>query len=132
MSGALKSAPPEFYSVGRSATLNVESFVMSDGSILEVASKSTELSRPRRRYALTVLFLLYTLNFLDRQIVNILAEPIKRDLNLTDWQLGSRSEEHTSELQSLMRISYAVFCLKNKKEVHTQRTTIYYTTIKNT
>src|SRR3546814_3955549 len=28
---------------------------------------------------------------------------------------GNRSEEHTSELQSLMRISYAVFCLKNKK-----------------
>src|SRR3546814_9281252 len=30
-----------------------------------------------------------------------------------------RSEEHTSELQSLMRISYAVFCLKKKKQ-HTQ------------
>src|SRR3546814_10433107 len=29
--------------------------------------------------------------------------------------VGQRSEEHTSELQSLMRISYAVFCLKNKK-----------------
>src|SRR3546814_18686026 len=29
---------------------------------------------------------------------------------------GSRSEEHTSELQSLMRISYAVFCLKKKKK----------------
>src|SRR3546814_1124741 len=29
--------------------------------------------------------------------------------------LGIRSEEHTSELQSLMRISYAVFCLKKKK-----------------
>src|SRR3546814_9610129 len=29
-------------------------------------------------------------------------------------QLGSRSEEHTSALQSLMRISYAVFCLKKK------------------
>src|SRR3546814_10489114 len=29
-----------------------------------------------------------------------------------------RSEEHTSELQSLMRISYAVFCLKNKKTNH--------------
>src|SRR3546814_7772094 len=28
---------------------------------------------------------------------------------------GNRSEEHTSELQSLMRISYAVFCLKKKK-----------------
>src|SRR3546814_1936487 len=30
-------------------------------------------------------------------------------------QVGDRSEEHTSELQSLMRISYAVFCLKKKK-----------------
>src|SRR3546814_2274365 len=29
-----------------------------------------------------------------------------------------RSEEHTSELQSLMRISYAVFCLKKKKKKH--------------
>src|SRR3546814_5111312 len=30
--------------------------------------------------------------------------------------VGLRSEEHTSELQSLMRISYAVFCLKKKKK----------------
>src|SRR3546814_8611536 len=30
-----------------------------------------------------------------------------------------RSEEHTSELQSLMRISYAVFCFKKKKQQHT-------------
>src|SRR3546814_1908013 len=33
-----------------------------------------------------------------------------------------RSEEHTSELQSLMRISYAVFCLKKKKKQQTQHT----------
>src|SRR3546814_15946648 len=33
---------------------------------------------------------------------------------------GRRSEEHTSELQSLMRISYAVFCLKQKKPPHTR------------
>src|SRR3546814_9440291 len=32
-----------------------------------------------------------------------------------DHESGLRSEEHTSELQSLMRISYAVFCLKKKK-----------------
>src|SRR3546814_10899687 len=31
------------------------------------------------------------------------------------WRLTRRSEEHTSELQSLMRTSYAVFCLKKKK-----------------
>src|SRR3546814_7018366 len=48
-----------------------------------------------------------------------------------DW---GRSEEHTSELQSLMRISYAVFCLKKKnnnqnKDYHqTLYTTINYTT----
>src|SRR3546814_1020773 len=35
-----------------------------------------------------------------------------------------RSEEHTSELQSLMRISYAVFCLKKKTQKHAQT---YYT-----
>src|SRR3546814_1726341 len=34
-----------------------------------------------------------------------------------------RSEEHTSELQSLMRISYAVFCLKKKKRLHPQYNT---------
>src|SRR3546814_3128726 len=34
-----------------------------------------------------------------------------------------RSEEHTSELQSLMRISYAVFCLKTKRSIHTALTT---------
>src|SRR3546814_1615433 len=33
---------------------------------------------------------------------------------------GERSEEHTSELQSLMRISYAVFCLKKKNETQQQ------------
>src|SRR3546814_7507118 len=39
------------------------------------------------------------------------------DSNIAEgaFQQGTRSEEHTSELQSLMRISYAVFCLKKKK-----------------
>src|SRR3546814_10909339 len=34
-----------------------------------------------------------------------------------DCRSTARSEEHTSELQSLMRISYAVFCLKKKKQI---------------
>src|SRR3546814_17379878 len=41
----------------------------------------------------------------------------------------SRSEEHTSELQSLMRISYAVFCLKKKNNNYVAKT--IHTTIKN-
>src|SRR3546814_8850322 len=39
-----------------------------------------------------------------------------------------RSEEHTSELQSLMRISYAVFCLKKKKKTQQKSDTDIYTT----
>src|SRR3546814_7145155 len=38
--------------------------------------------------------------------------------------VGDRSEEHTSELQSLMRISYAVFCLQKKKKQNTHTTII--------
>src|SRR3546814_3101160 len=38
------------------------------------------------------------------------------------WGQPDRSEEHTSELQSLMRISYAVFCLKKKKNKNSQTT----------
>src|SRR3546814_4172463 len=40
-----------------------------------------------------------------------------------DFRCSRRSEEHTSELQSLMRISYAVFCLKKKKN-HTHKSNI--------
>ena len=40
------------------------------------------------RLMLWTLLIVYTLNFLDRQIVNILAEPIKRDLQLSDTALG--------------------------------------------
>lgn len=41
-----------------------------------------------RGYALLILMLVYTVNFLDRQIVTILAEPIKNDLKISDTQLG--------------------------------------------
>src|SRR3546814_5296191 len=40
----------------------------------------------------------------------------------------ARSEEHTSELQSLMRSSYAVFCLKKKKQQHAHSRLHQYTT----
>src|SRR3546814_9273475 len=54
---------------------------------------------------------------------SILASPPSLSM-MRPW----RSEEHTSELQSLMRISYAVFCLKKKK----QNTKNKYTTYRNT
>src|SRR3546814_5127252 len=54
---------------------------------------------------------------------------LELDVDILDWfeshsrdggcqsHINSRSEEHTSELQSLMRISYAVFCLQNKHSI---------------
>src|SRR3546814_9007335 len=42
----------------------------------------------------------------------------QQQATVDDGESSSRSEEHTSELQSLMRISYAVFCLKKKTHKH--------------
>jgi len=49
----------------------------------------TPVSDPYRRYAMWLLLVIYTLNFLDRQIMNTLAEPIKRELGLSDSAIGA-------------------------------------------
>src|SRR3546814_3924564 len=60
---------------------------------------------------------------LRRLLVLITIEPLARG-----GVERARSEEHTSELQSLMRISYAVFCLKKKTETNLNRITKTYNT----
>lgn len=57
-----------------------------DESSVHIAAPS--VSAGYRQYALWLLMLIYVVNFLDRQVINILAEPIKNDLGLLDWQLG--------------------------------------------
>src|SRR3546814_7536071 len=52
----------------------------------------------------------------ERDDVVVFVDDVGRDLAADDLV---RSEEHTSELQSLMRISYAVFCLKKKTKIIT-------------
>src|SRR3546814_7416193 len=52
-----------------------------------------------------------------RPTMLICDEPV----SALDVSIQARSEEHTSELQSLMRISYAVFCLKKKKHNDTEK-----------
>src|SRR3546814_8578482 len=60
----------------------------------------------------------------DRIIVDLLGIAIAGGMFVVPLYafLTTRSEEHTSELQSLMRISYAVFCLKKKKKTKQQNT----------
>src|SRR3546814_2773317 len=50
------------------------------------------------------------------------ASPIRSNASADAGVPAARSEEHTSELQSLMRISYAVFCLKKKQQQKTSIT----------
>src|SRR3546814_5699309 len=57
--------------------------------------------------------------FLDITTMRAVGQQMELAAGTVDLQKGAvraRSEEHTSELQSLMRISYAVFCLKKKKK----------------
>lgn len=49
------------------------------------------VSAQYRNYAMGMLLLIYIMNFVDRQVINILAEPIKNELGLMDWQLGAMS-----------------------------------------
>src|SRR3546814_7272461 len=60
--------------------------------------------------------------FTSAIVLTVAYDP--RGRTMTGWQGWiPRSEEHTSELQSLMRISYAVFCLKKKKRAKSTHTT---------
>lgn len=53
-----------------------------------MAEQDKATSKTYRWYVLVLLMLAYTLNFLDRQIMGILLEPIRREFELADWQLG--------------------------------------------
>src|SRR3546814_4264983 len=67
-----------------------------------------------------------TIRYYER--IGLLPKPRRTAGNYRDYgsaELGRlRSEEHTSELQSLMRISYAVFCLK--KKIYIKQITMYH------
>src|SRR3546814_5662633 len=84
------------------------------------------IRRPPRSTRTDTLFP-YTTLFRSDAVVTMLLQPVpgsecrrSRRCHGQCWRCGQsvklRSEEHTSELQSLMRISYAVFCLKKKKK----------------
>src|SRR3546814_4898758 len=69
------------------------------------------------QYPIVYLPFSFNRNVQDRELV-LFHRDRRRCLDI-GGKGGPRSEEHTSELQSLMRISYAVFCLKKKKKQNT-------------
>src|SRR3546814_3734859 len=76
----------------------------SESPVIAVTATATSCRRSSRRVAVTVM-----------------SEIPELDCASGSGSAAGRSEEHTSELQSLMRISYAVFCLQKKQK--TQRNT---------
>src|SRR3546814_7896767 len=82
--------------------------------------KVMALDEPVERLALLNRGQGWVVRKLDAMIPRVKDEVLRADLReMADSHvenIAERSEEHTSELQSLMRISYAVFCLQNKKK----------------
>ncbi len=64
---------------------------MSDAAAPVAPPAVNPVSRGYRSYALGLLLVIYIFNFIDRQVVNILAEPIKDELQLKDWHIGMMS-----------------------------------------
>src|SRR3546814_2837658 len=81
------------------------------------------IRRPPRSTRTDTLFP-YTTLFRSRRSARKSGLRHPASLRCVRGRAGARSEEHTSELQSLMRISYAVFCLK-KKNINTTTTSFY-------
>src|SRR3546814_8361958 len=87
------------------------------------------IRRPPRSTRTDTLFP-YTTLFRSRPtgaLIEVTSRKFDDDHRQADhWNDTERSEEHTSELQSLMRISYAVFCLKKKKAIPIKPYTYQY------
>src|SRR3546814_7483297 len=103
--------PPCFCSRWHGVSLRKRSVCFPGARCLHSHTSLTE-----DRFASVVLF---RFNNFFQYVKELCFTPVRCD---TGFRLVSRSEEHTSELQSLMRISYAVFCLKKKKNRPTTHT----------
>src|SRR3546814_3858240 len=83
-------------------------------------SRAHTLSGPRTRLQQFAIDLQTALENFIARVSQLPDTPVYASERFAWTQILERSEEHTSELQSLMRISYAVFCLKKKKKINTK------------
>src|SRR3546814_8592150 len=106
--------------LGRSAGAVRDDPDRGDGAILAVLAPGGPLMRFGRTHPVALTLIVIAAVLMMMPLFWVLALSFKANAALM------RSEEHTSELQSLMRISYAVFCLK-KKTTNTTLLSIQYT-----
>src|SRR3546814_7710612 len=117
----------------RSASASSVSIVSMSaiGSILLLTWMTSSFSKQRTTWVIASTSRMWARNLLPRP--SPLAAPATSPaMSTNSTAVGStlRSEEHTSELQSLMRHSYAVFCLKQKKTQGSRTTSDYIYTDK--
>src|SRR3546814_13838055 len=92
-----------------------------------VAPPSADSVKAQTRVMLWILLIVYIFNFLDRQIVNILAEPIKDSLKLSDTELGLLAGPAFAVFYALLGIPLARYADKdgpNRGRPHTGDTAI--------
>ena len=91
--------------------------VSSSAQSLRPASglPTAALSGLKFKGAMLLLLMVYVLNFLDRQIVNILAEPIREELGLADWQLGMMTGTAFAVFYALAGIPIARYAEKGNR-----------------
>lgn len=88
-------------------TLTIVAEIEGGAPLTEPAHGFPLPSAAAARYGVGLLTLIYMLNFVDRQIVNILAEQIKHDLHLADWQLGAMTGLGFAMLYTVLGIPMA-------------------------
>ena len=86
-----------------------------------VEIETPNVSRAYRNYVMGLLLTIYILNFLDRQVVNILAEPIKHDLGLADWQLGLMGGLAFALLYTILGLPIAILAERKDRSVIIER-----------
>lgn len=79
------------------------------------AAQSAPQPMSYRRYALALLVAIYTINFLDRQVVTLLIEPIKKDLQLTDFEVGAMGGLWFALLYTILGIPIARYADKGDR-----------------
>src|SRR3546814_8987083 len=100
--------------VGTTVSVALRNFVMGVGGIIHLFSLSPKLTAG---ILLGIPVIILPIMLLGRRLQKVSRTSQDRvaDIGATTAEQMGRSEAHTSELQSLMRITYAVFCLKKKK-----------------
>src|SRR3546814_2451017 len=87
--------------------------IVKPGELVDIVELSPLTLADRRIY---ILLIANAWERISEPVIHRIAKTALKGTHQGNERIESRSEEHTSELQSLMRISYAVFCLKKKKQ----------------